>query len=235
MNRILSYGLIGLALSFASSPALASIPGNIDQRAREGLLHVCVDNEPGDPGYIICDAQEGDSQSSYTGAECAAAGLLPICELDFVPKARAKAKLLLIADDVTRDNNDNDQGPGTVVKLELKLKGGKFTLVEVFATDTIGNWNAIDPEALVFNADIEFTNATETAYQFANDNLTDLGIAIRDLADEALKADLSGTVPVLTDIVRQEKKGESDRANPGDPIGSASRWKVVIEFVRVRP
>jgi len=235
MNRILSYGLIGLALSFAGSSALASIPGNMDQRAREGLLHVCADNEPTDPGYIVCNAQEGDSQSPYTGAECAAAGLLPICELDFVPKARIKAKLLLIADDVTRDNNDNDQGPGTVVHLELKLKGGKVTLIEVFATDTIGNWNAIDPEALVFNADIAFTNDTETAYQFANDNLTDLGIAIRDLADAALKADLAGTVPVLTDIFRQSGKGESDRANPGDPIGSASRWKAVIEFVRVRP
>ena len=40
---------------------------------------------------------------------------------------------------------------------------------------------------------------------------------------------------MLTDIVRQDKKLESDRADPGDPIGSASRWKVVIEFVRVRP
>jgi len=235
MNRILSFGLIGLALSFAGSPTHASIPGNIDQRAREGLLHVCSDNEPTDPGYIICSAQEGDSQSPYTGAECAAAGLLPICELDFVPKARIKAKLLLIADDVTRDNNDNDQGPGTVIQLELKLKGGKHLLVDVFGTDTIGNWNAIDPEALVFNADIEFTNDSETAYQFANDNLSDLGAAIRDLADAALKADLSNTVPVLTDIFRQAKKLESDRADPGDPIASASRWKVVIEFVRVRP
>ena len=46
MNRILTYGLISLVLSVAGSPAIASIPGNMDQRAREGLLHVCADNEP---------------------------------------------------------------------------------------------------------------------------------------------------------------------------------------------
>lgn len=235
MNRTLSSGLIVLALAFAGTPAAATIPGNIEERAREGLLHVCIDGEPGDPGYIVCNAQEGDDQSVYTGAECAAVGLHPVCAIDFVPKARIKAKLLLVADSVSRDADGVDQGAGTVVQLEFKVKGRKHLLVEVFDTDTLGNWNPINPEALVFNADIDFTNDTETAYQFANDNLTDLGAALRDLADAGLKPDLSGTVPVLTDIVRQDRKLESDRADPGDPVGSASRWKVVIEFVRVRP
>ena len=233
MSRILPHSLLGLALSCVALPAAATIPGNIDQRAREGLLHVCEDVEPSDTGYILCDAQEGDAQSAYTGAECAAAGLSPVCELDFVPKARLKGKLMLIADDITRDENDGDAGAGAVIHLELKAKGAKELFVEVFDTTTLGNWNAIDPEALVFAADIEFTNDSETAYQFANGNLTDLGNAILDFADQALKADLTDTVPVLTDIVRTPKK-ESERADPSDPIASASRWKVVIEFVRVR-
>jgi hypothetical protein len=235
MNRILSRGLLGLSLALAGTPTAATIPGNIEQRAREGLLHVCVDGEPGDDGYIVCDEQVGDSQSEYTGGECAAAGLAAICSIDFVPKARVKAKLLLVADSIKLDSNGVDQGAGAVIQLEFKLKGEKHLLVEVFDTTTLGNWNAIDPEALVFNAGIEFTNEGETAYQFANDNLTDLGITLREMANAALEADLTGTVPVLTDIVRQENKLESDHADPGDPIGSASRWKAVIEFVRVRP
>ncbi len=234
MSRIIPHCVLGLFFAAVALPAGATIPGNIDQRAREGLLHVCSDVEPEDLNYIVCDAQEGNDQSPYTGTECTAAGLLPVCELDFVPKARLKGKLLLIADDITRDENDNDAGAGAVIQIEVKAKKKKETFIEVFDTTTLGNWNAIDPESLVFAADIEFTNDSETAYQFANDNLTDLGLAIRDFADEVLKADLTGTVPVLTDIVRTPKN-ESARADPSDPLASASRWKVVIEFVRVRP
>ena len=55
----------------------ASIPGNIEQRTRESLLHVCTDTEPDDvDDYIVCSEQVGgDPQEEYTGSECVTAGL----------------------------------------------------------------------------------------------------------------------------------------------------------------
>ena len=81
------------------APALASIPGNIEERAREGLLHVCIDKEPADTDYIVCVAQEDDTQSPYTGTECTAAGLPAACTIDFIPKVKISGRLLLVNDE----------------------------------------------------------------------------------------------------------------------------------------
>ena len=112
-----------------------------------------------------------------------------------------------------------------MVQLVFKLKGEKQLLSEVFATDTIGNWNPAD-EPIDF---IEFTNADRSAFQFANGNLTALGDELRELADAAFKADLTGTVPVLTNIVRAPKL---ESIHDDDELASATRWRVSN---RVRP
>ena len=229
MDLLTRLAVTVIASGLVALPALASIPGNLEERAVSGLLHVCVDTEPGASKYVICnETEEIDDQPVYTGSECAAVGLPAQCEIDFVPKARIRAELLLTFDDTALDAFGNPDGVGSVVELVFKLKGKKQLLVEVFSTDTIGNWNPAS-EPIDF---IDFTNADRSAFQFANGNLTALGDALRELADAAFKADLSGTVPVLTDIVRREKL-ESDRSD--DELASATRWRVVIEFARVRP
>jgi len=225
--------LTGLVVSLLTSglvalPALATIPGNIEDRALDGLLHVCVDGEPGDPGHIVCDEIEGDDPPVHTGSECAAAGFKAQCEIDFVPKARIRGELLLTFDDTATDAFGEPDGVGSVVQLVFKLKGEKQLLSEVFATDTIGNWNPADEPI----DSIEFTNADRSAFQFANGNLTALGDELRELADAAFKADLTGTVPVLTNIVRAPKL---ESIHDDDELASATRWRVVIEFARTRP
>jgi hypothetical protein len=230
MKLLTRLGVLLLTSEFANFPALATIPGNLEERAVDGLLHVCIDNEPGDPKYIVCDETEQvEDQPVYTGSECAAAGLTASCTIDFVPKARVHGELLLTVDDTTLDAFGDPAGPGSVVELVFKLKGEKQLLVEVLATDTIGNWNPADEPI----DSIEFTNADRSAFPFANGNLSALGDELRELADAAFKADLTGTVPVLTDIYRLEGKLESDHSE--DELASATRWRVVIEFARVRP
>ena len=94
-----------LALAFAglaAAPAFASIPVDLEERSRAGLLHVCVDVEPTAPSYIVCDEQDGVT-TEYTGSECTAAGLPASCRVDFVGKLRLKGKLLLIQDDQAKN------------------------------------------------------------------------------------------------------------------------------------
>ena len=102
----------------------ASIPGNIEQRTRESLLHVCTDTEPDDvDDYIVCSEQVGgDPQEEYTGSECVTAGLPASCVPDFIPKVKLKATLLLVQDE---DAENSSGGSIEATGLVLQLKKGK--------------------------------------------------------------------------------------------------------------
>lgn len=225
-----------LAMALAG-PALASIPGDIDQRARSGLLHVCVDTEPDDvDGYIVCSEQEGgDVEAPYTGSECVGQGLPAACVIDFVPKVRLKGTLLIVNDDTAFDSNDNTRAESAIV-LALKKGKKKATLIDLYDDTAIGNWNGFTETFLVDDAiAIEFTNGTSTAFQFANRSLEDLGLEVRDLAIQWFpNADLTNTVAVLKEIVRDTK--QDALVHDGvDTLASAASFKIVIEFARVRP
>jgi len=227
-------GICSVAL-FASSSARASIPGNIEERSNEGLLHVCRDFEPGHPKYIVCDEQVDPSnpQSAYTGSECAAAGLPAECRIDFLHRPRLSGKLTLINDDVPLDGDGKFNGePQAALIIELGLLWKRVTLVEAFDGTKIGNWNQFSESELVTNDVFEFTNADRSAFQFSNGNLTDLGLEIRDLAQQAHPGvDLSDAVPVLVHV--HPIKDPSDGSNSS--LGSANFYRVVVRFARVRP
>jgi hypothetical protein len=225
---------IGLAL--AASAAQASIPVDLEERSRAGLQHVCEDREPGDAGYLTCEEQVGGVDGEYTASECVVAGLPPVCTLDFVPKLRLRGELLLIQDDQARDFS-GDPGVQTGVILEVKLGRQKVKLVELFDLAEIGHWNAFSESFLVDLASgVQFTNAEESAFNFASENLQDLGLALRELAQQAYpQADLSAAVAVLTSVTRAKPKGNLVHDDPADALASAARFRVVIEFVRLRP
>jgi hypothetical protein len=233
-------GLAALAL-----PAAASIPGNMEQRAREGLLHVCVDTEPADDQYVICTVQEdgADLQSPYTAAECEAAGLpvdpadLDPCTIDFIPKVKITGRLFLVHDEDALDGGSiaNPNSEAAIV-VELKKGGKKATFVELFDGTKIGNWNGFGEFLLPSDDGITYTNSDNDVFQFSNDNLTDLGLEIRELATGWFpKADLSAALPVLTLIERDPKRPPIDHATIGDTLASAATFKIVIQFARVRP
>ena len=226
--------LAGLAALALAGPAIASIPGNLAERSREGLQHVCVDHEPGDTDYLECQLQEGGfTDAPYTAEECSAAGLAPVCELDFVPKARIKGTVMIVYDELPRSGTNTAVTEETALILDLKIKKKKVRLLELFEGSKIGNWNSIGIETGLLQGGINFTNSSMTAFQFANDNLTDLGDQIVALADAAFpKVDLSQALPVVTSMRKVEKK--SVDASGTDPTASATVWKIVIEFVRVR-
>jgi len=214
----------------------ASIPGNIDQRAREGLLHVCTDTEPDDvDDYIVCSEQVGgDPQEAYTGSECVTAGLPATCVLDFIPKVKLKATLLLIKDEVAEDGSGGSIEASGLV-LQLKKGKKKATLIELFDGATLGNWNFFPEDFLVNAPVVEFTNVDQTAYQFANGTLFELGLDVRDIAAGWFpKADLSGAVAVLTAIALDPKSAPLDH-DGGDLLASAATFKIEIQFVRARP
>lgn len=229
--------LLSFALPLALAPAAAraSIPVDLEERSRSGLQHVCKDREPGDAKYVQCEEQVGGSDGEYTGAECTAAGLPPACTLDFVKGVRLKGKLLLIQDDQARDFSGTPR-VATGLVLEVKARRQKVKLVELFDGDEIGHWNGF-AEAFLTDAasQIQFTNGEKTAFNFASDNLEDLGLALREIAQAAWpSADLGGAIAVLTKVKRK-KKGASAHDDPADALASAARYRVVIEFVRLRP
>lgn len=228
--------LLFLALPMGlAQGAQASIPVDLEERTRSGLLHVCKDREPGDAKYVVCSAQVGGAESEYTGAECAAAGLPAACTLDFVKGVRLKGKLLLLQDDQARDFSGTPRLVTGLV-LEVKARRNPVKLVELFDGAEIGHWNSFLESFLSDAASqIQFTNAEKSAFNFASDNLEDLGLALRELAQQAWpSADLSGAIAVLTQVKRQ-KKGGTAHDEPADALGSAARYRVVIEFVRLRP
>ena len=83
---------------------------------------------------------------------------------------------------------------------------------------------------------IIYTNDDGTVFQFASENLTDLGLEVRELATAWFpKADLSDAVPVLTLLTPDPKHPPLDQVGAANPLASAATFKVVIEFARVRP
>jgi hypothetical protein len=240
MNRTLRLAPLAAGLALAPTFAGASIPSNLDGRAREGLLHVCADVEPGDSKYQVCTEQVDsmDPESAYTGSECAGVGLPAACTIDFVPKLRLKGRLLLMLDEAAFDSFGGSRIESGVV-LELKVRKKKQTLIELFDGSEVGFWNAFDESFLVdVLQDVAFKTSDDSAYNFTEpgllaDNLTDLGLRIRALAQDAYpKIDLSEAVPVLTSVVR-EKKAPTDGS--GDDLASGARFKIVVEFARARP
>jgi hypothetical protein len=221
------------ALAFAAS-AQATIPGNINERSRGGLQHVCVDVEPGDADYVECEAQVGDVfDAPYTAEECTAAGLAGPCELDFVPRVRVQGKVTIVYDDTPRNGLDNTVDEQTGVVLDLKIKGKNVRIYELIEGSRLGNWNPIGSEANLFTGGIVYKNPSETAFQFANRNLTHLGRKIvAEVDPEYPLADLSETLPLVTFMERVES--HSIDASGDDPTASATVWKIVLEFVRVR-
>jgi hypothetical protein len=233
MLRIL---LLSGCLALSAAAARASIPVDLEERSREGLQHVCEDREPGDPCYVACVEQVGDAQGEYTGSECVPAGLPPACTLDFVPKVRLKGKLLLFQDDLARHSTGL---PRVETGFVLEVKAGKRRekLVELFDLAEIGHWNTFTESFLVDVASqVQFTNAEESAFNFASDNLVAVGDALRALAQEAFPdADLAGAIAVLTSVVREKPKQNLVHDDAADALASAARFRVVVEFVRLRP
>lgn len=226
---------LAFVAGLAAAPAFASIPVDLEERSRAGLLHVCVDVEPAATHYVVCDEQDGVT-TEYTGSECTAAGLPAACSVDFVGKLRMKGKLLLIQDDQAK-NEALGSIPAAGVILELGVRGKKVKLIELFDDTSIGHWNAFEEAFLVNLSDsIEFTNEAETAFTFPSDNLDDLGFELRALAQAAWPTiDFSQVVAVFTSVVRDSPKKNVDHSDVADPLASAASFKVVIEFARVRP
>lgn len=228
--------LAAAAVLAAAAPGFASIPVDLEERSREGLQHVCRDREPGDDDYVACSEQVGGLDGEYTAAECVLAGLPPVCTLDFIPKVRLKGELLLIQDDQARDWL-YAASVDTALILDVKAGRRKQTFVEVFDGAEIGHWNAFAETFLDDAAtSIQFTNAEASAFNFASENLADLGDALRAFAQQSFaEADLAGAIAVLTSVTRQKPKTNLVHDDPADPLASAARFRVVVEFVRLRP
>lgn len=223
--------LVGLALFFGASASHASIPGNLEERSNEGLLHVCVDGEPGDADYIVCDDQLDDFSQPYSGLECEAEGLPASCELDFIPKVRIKGIVTIIYDEDPKNAGNNDVPEQTGLVLKLRVKKKQVRLYDLFQGSKLGNWNPIGNEGGLLSGGINYTNGSMTAFQFSNGNLTDLGEKIVSVVDPAYPGvDLSETLPLVTFM---ERFHDVD-ASGDDPTGTASMWKITLEFVRVR-
>jgi hypothetical protein len=231
-----------LAASFAFAalavPGRASVPGNIPDLSYNGLVHVCEDVEPDDGAdYIVCQEHEADDTfQPYTGSECVTAGLPAVCVTDFIPKVRLKGTILLVHDDDALDSGGTPVPQGqTAVILELKKGAKKRTFIELFAEAKIGNWNSFGGETFITGTGgIDFETTGE--FQFANQNLTDLGLEVRDQA--ALwfpKADLSAALPVITAIARDTKKDPLDEDAFEEKLASAVSLRVEIQFARAIP
>jgi hypothetical protein len=236
MKLKLTLALAALALA---APAGASIPGNEDQLARSGLQHVCVDAEPADDGYVQCNEQEGgDPTGFYTAAECVGAGLPPVCVVDYIPKTVLKAKLFLIEDEDAEDNSENFASAAGFV-LEIKIKGKKHVLVELFAGGfdgtQIGNWNDLT-EDFVANPNLTVDFSSDTNFQYANQSLENVGFAIRDLAHAAWPTrGLDGAIPVFLAFTRGDPEAIVDRSEFGDLLASGAPFDLEIGFARLRP
>jgi hypothetical protein len=242
MNRTplpLALAALALAALAPPAPAGASVPGNEDQLARSGLQHVCVDLEPGDEGYVQCNEQEGgDPTGFYTGSECVTAGLPPTCGVDYIPKTQLKAKLFLIEDEDAADNEENFQSAAGIV-VEIKIKGRKHVLVELFAGGfdgtQIGNWNDLT-EDLLTNPAVNVDFSSVDNFQYANQSLQDIGHAIRDLAHAAWPTrGFDGAIPVFLGFDRGAEDEIVDRSQFGDLLASGAPFELTIGFARLRP
>jgi hypothetical protein len=246
MNRTpLPLALAALAVVALAppGPARASVPGNEEQLARSGLQHVCVDLEPGDEGYVQCNDQGGGGPTGlYTGSECVTAGLPPTCVVDYVPKTVLKAKLFMIEDEDAADNEGNFQSAAGIV-VEIKIKGKKHVLVELFAGEfdgtQIGNWNDLTEDLLTSTAvNVDFNNepAAYVYYQYANQSLEEIGLAIRDLAHAAWPTrGLDTAIPVFLGFDRGDEDEIVNRSEFADLLASGAPFDLTIGFARLRP
>jgi hypothetical protein len=231
--------VVPIALTALAIPGRASVPGNIPQQARAGLVHVCEDNEPDDgpTEYIVCLEHEGgDDQAPHTGSECVTAGLPATCVVDLVPKVKLKGKITLVHDDAALDQNgDVVIGGQTALILELKKGPKKRTFFDLFAGDKIGNWNNFGAEPFLTNIASGITFQDGVYFQFASQNITDLGEEIRaQAAVWSPKADLVGAVPVVTALSR-DKKDPIDADEFEQKLGSAAFLKIELQFARAVP
>ena len=220
-----------------ATAALASIPDDLNGRTNSGIVHVCRDREPGQPDYVQCDAHEVevDPTTPYTGAECTAASLPAECTIDFLPKVKVTGTMLLVNDDVARDEGV-DFITETAIVLDVKAKGQRARILDVFDGAEIGHWNDFDETFLVDpQQNIAFSDTEKTAFNFASDNLGPIGDAVRALAQAAYPdVDFTNTVAMLTSVKRSKPKKNVDH-DGADPLASAAQFKIVIQFARVLP
>ncbi len=228
MRRL--YRAIAILMLFGVA-AWASIPGATPGKNAEGLLHACVDHEPGHPEYIVCDDQIGGQRDApYTGAECTAAGLPPVCVIDFVDGARARGLLTLVSDETAT-------GARATATFRFRAGGVRHILADTFADDVLGNWNGITSilgEAAVFEQ-VPFEVAPHE-YQYMTGNLGPMADEITAIVDAARPAvDLSGAVPVFVDMVPNPDSLESDQSGFDEPLASVGRHRIELHFARLRP
>jgi hypothetical protein len=225
-HRTLALALVA-AICALALPSSATIPGNVDERSFEGLLHVCVDSEPGNASYVVCNEQEGDdSQAPYTASECTDAGLPAACTIDFVAGIGVTGQLILIAD---------DEGPRTAIHFEFKIGGSKHVVADIFDTDELGNWNPLgdDGGEIVVLSNISVSDLSPTEFNFGDGNLTDLGDKVKAIVEAVRGIDLSDTVPVFVEADFKEGAPFADASD--DPTASAGVHRVSLRFARVRP
>jgi hypothetical protein len=230
--------LTAVAMLAATTAALASIPNDLPERSRSGVIHVCRDREPTQSGYVQCIAHEvvDDATTPYTAAECVDAGLPARCTIDFIPKVKVTGTMLLVNDDFAEDESGGSI-TATAIVLDVKAKKQTARILEAFDGDEIGHWNSFDETFLVDRTTkIAFSDADKTAFNFASDdNLVPMGDAIRALAELAYPdAALAGTVPIITSVKRSQPKKNIDHDGL-DPLASAARFKIVIQFARAQP
>jgi hypothetical protein len=232
-HRIAAFA--ALALSGATA-AFASIPEDLEERTRSGIVHVCRDREPGQADYVVCVEQAvlGDPESEYTASECTAAGLPAVCTIDFLPKVKITGTMLVVNDDFAEDE-EGGSDQATAVVLDVKARNQTQRIVEIFAGDEIGHWNSFTEAFLVDpTTTIEFSDAEKTAFNFASENLIAAGDELKALAQAAYPtADLTGTIALLTSVKRAKPKKSLDHSG-ADPLASAASFKIVVQFARVR-
>ena len=81
---------------------------------------------------------------------------------------------------------------------------------------------------------IPFTDATGSAYQFLEGNLSPLGLSLIALADAHFRrVDVSSTIPVVTSLTEIPKAADADHGM--DELASATQRRFTVQFARMRP
>ena len=177
---------------------------------------MCRDREPGQPDYVQCVAHEdaGDPEPRRTPAPSAPPRACPAeCTIDFLPKVKVTATMLLVNDDVAQDeaarlhHRDGDRA-------RREGQGARRArILDVFDGDEIGHWNGFDETFLVDPQQTrsQFSDAEKTAFNFASDNLSPIGEAVLALAQAAYPTvDFANTVAMLTSVKRSKPKKNVD-------------------------
>jgi hypothetical protein len=194
---------------------------------------VCRDVEPSHPQYIVCNEQVGgDPGAPYTGSECEAAGLPPVCVIDFAAHAAIRAQMTLIMDEDVTSGLGNPDGLGTALVLDFRLGNRRHVLSEIFEGDKLGRWNPISDEGDLFFP-IPFAVSDGEGFQLIDGNLAPLAVEVLAIADAHFRADLSDTLPLV--IRADPVPGRVDSDHSGDELASATLQRVIVRFARLRP